>query len=454
VNTGTIQLKRKTTPILKYDYTYWSSPVANQSLYNTSPKTLSGKFYSFNSSSDNWLVEAPSKIMVAAKGYIIRGPQSFSIATRAVYEASFKGVPNNGEKTIALGPISSFNLIGNPYPSAIDLDVFLKENAAVLKGTIYLWTHNTPLTKNAYTSDDYAVYNLLGGVGTSSSKNVGVNNFRPDGKVASGQSFFVAAASIGGKAKFNNKMRLVGQNTNFFKMNSAQKQKGFASVEKHRAWLNMYSADGVFKQMLVGYMTGATDAYDPFLDGTTFSTNKYLDFYSICEEKNLVIQAKGLPFNDQDEITLGYKTTMDGNYTIDIDEVDGVLKKQEIYIFDKVNKSTHNLKQSPYHFFTQKGTYDTRFVLRYTIGNLGAYDFERTGNGVLIFKEKKELKIKSGSENIKQVVIFDMLGKKVFEKEAINDTVFQASIAFLKDQIGIVKVSLTNGEVISKKVIF
>jgi hypothetical protein len=149
VNTGTIQLKRKTTPILKYDYTYWSSPVANQSLYNTSPKTLSGKFYSFNSSSDNWLVEAPSKIMVAAKGYIIRGPQSFSIATRAVYEASFKGVPNNGEKTIALGPISSFNLIGNPYPSAIDLDIFLKENAAVLKGIIYLLTHNTPLTKNA-----------------------------------------------------------------------------------------------------------------------------------------------------------------------------------------------------------------------------------------------------------------------------------------------------------------
>ena len=148
VNTGTIQLKRKTTPILKYDYTYWCSPAANQSLYDTSPETLSGKFYSFNSSSDNWLVEAPSKIMVAAKGYIIRGPQSFSIATRAVYESSFKGVANNGEKTIALVPISNFNLIGNPYPSAIDLDIFLKENAAVLKGIIYLWIHNTPLIKN------------------------------------------------------------------------------------------------------------------------------------------------------------------------------------------------------------------------------------------------------------------------------------------------------------------
>jgi hypothetical protein len=52
-----------------------------------------------------------------------------------------------------------------------------------------------------YTSDDYAVYNLLGGVGTSSSKNVGVNNFRPDGKVASGQSFFVAASKYRRKGK-------------------------------------------------------------------------------------------------------------------------------------------------------------------------------------------------------------------------------------------------------------
>jgi hypothetical protein len=61
-----------------------------------------------------------------------------------------------------------------------------------------------------------------------------------------------------------------------------------------------------------------------------FNANKYIDFYSICEEKKLVIQAKVC--NNQDEITLGYKTTMDGNYTIDIDEVDGVLKEQEIYI--------------------------------------------------------------------------------------------------------------------------
>jgi hypothetical protein len=36
-----------------------------------------------------------------------------------------------------------------------------------------------------------------------------------------------------------------------------------------------------------------------------------------------------LPFDDQDEIVLGYRTTIKGVYTIDIDEVDGVLKNMK-----------------------------------------------------------------------------------------------------------------------------
>jgi hypothetical protein len=32
INTGTITYKRKTTPIDKFDYTYWSSPVKDQTL--------------------------------------------------------------------------------------------------------------------------------------------------------------------------------------------------------------------------------------------------------------------------------------------------------------------------------------------------------------------------------------------------------------------------------------
>lgn len=455
VNTGNILLKRKTTPIFKSDYTYWSSPVAKQSLYSTSPETSWDKFYSFNPATNSWVAEVSSKTMEIGKGYIIRGPQSFSATTRTIYDASFRGVPNNGEKTVPLGPASSFNLIGNPYPSAIDIDVFLKENATLLKGTVYLWSHNTPITNNVYTSDDYAVYNLLGGVGTSSSKNVGINNFKPDGKIASAQSFFIASSIGGGVAKFSNKMRLVGQNSNFYKINNSQNRKELAAIEKHRAWLNISSTEGAFKQILVGYMDGATNGYDTFLDGSTFNANRYLDFYSICEENNLVIQARGLPFNNQDEIVLGYKTTINGKYTIEIDEVDGVLKEQEIFLVDKLSNIVHNLKHSPYVFSTEKGTFNDRFVLRYSDKTLGLNDFETTlGNQILVSNKNQEISITSFSGSIDKAMLFDVRGRMIYQRTKVDSKELKISNLVSSQQVLFVKVVLQDGKSNVKKIIY
>jgi hypothetical protein len=73
VNTGNI-LREKTKPIFKFDYTYWS-PVANQSLYNTSPETTSNKFFSFNPNTNSWLTEVSSKTMVTAKDILFEDPK-------------------------------------------------------------------------------------------------------------------------------------------------------------------------------------------------------------------------------------------------------------------------------------------------------------------------------------------------------------------------------------------
>jgi hypothetical protein len=56
---------------------------------------------------------------------------------------NFTGIPNNGIITISIGGTGSFNLIGNPYPSALDASQFLSTNSGVLGGTIYFWTHST-----------------------------------------------------------------------------------------------------------------------------------------------------------------------------------------------------------------------------------------------------------------------------------------------------------------------
>lgn len=70
--------------------------------------------------------------MTAGKGYIIRGPQSYvGDGYPKTYEASFTGIPNNGDFTAAIGNTGTVNLIGNPYPSALDAESFLTVNTGI-----------------------------------------------------------------------------------------------------------------------------------------------------------------------------------------------------------------------------------------------------------------------------------------------------------------------------------
>lgn len=452
-NTGIIQLKRKTTPILRTDYTYWSSPVLNQKLIDVSPGTLSDKFYSFDASSDSWFNENSTNTMTVGKGYIIRGPQSFSSTSTAYYEAVFIGIPNNGLVSVPIGITNTSNLIGNPYPSAIDADLFINENNGILDGTIYFWTHNTAINNNLYTSDDYAVYNALGGVGTSASLSSGVNNTKPDGKIASAQAFFVTAINGGGIAKFDNSMRLIGQNSSFFKLNTTDKLKT-KEIEKHRIWLNLYNNEGAFKQILLGYATGATNEYDNSFDGESFNGNEYLDFYSIIQDKNLTIQGRALPFEETDQFKLGFATTIAGTFTIKIDQADELLARQNVFIEDKFSNNIVNLKNENYTFNTVSGSFNDRFVLRFADKNLALNELEKDKESVLVYNKSKQLQVNSAKEFIDEISIFDMAGRKIYEKNNINDIDFSVLNLSSNHQVLLINIVLQNGHSVLRKVAY
>jgi hypothetical protein len=452
INTGNILLKRQTTPILKLDYTYWSSPVSNQQLITLSPNTSTSKFYSFDAVADDWVHETVTNTMVLGRGYIIRGPENFSNTARTVYEGVFSGVPNNGIISVPIAGTDSSNLIGNPYPSAIDADLFLTKNTGIIGGTIYFWTHNTPLTNYVYTSDDYAVYNLLGGVGTSAATNLGVNNTTPNGKIASGQAFFVTGINGGGTAIFNNSMRIPGQNSFFFKSNV--KKKAAVGIEKHRLWLNLSNSQGAFKQLLVGYATGATNQNEITFDGESFDGNKYLDFYSINEDVALVIQGRALPFEETDEVPLGYKTEIEGTFTINIDARDGLFENLDVFIEDKETGRIHDLTNEAYSFFSSKGIFNDRFVLRYVDRKLHISDFDQNKNTVLIFNKNKQLKITSLDGAIDTVTVYDLAGKQIFQRKKVNSSELTISDSALNPAVFIVKTVLKNSKTVVKKVIY
>ena len=474
-NTGDIIYKRNMSSPLTSDYTYWSSPVKDQKL-DISDFYKSGMFYSYDdfATPEDWKPETAATIMKIGKGYIIRGPQIEM--PPGLYFATFKGVPNNGPQSIAVSGGVKSTLIGNPYPSAIDADAFLSANSAAIDGTLYFWTHNTALKNRnlilstagsgalAYTSNDYAVYNLTGGViidgvtyvkGGTIAPNGGV---KPTGKIAAGQSFFTTSTIAGGTVNFTNAMRVDGSgnalnNSNFFKTKNPN-TKTASTIEKHRVWLNLSNTQGAFKQTLIGYLTDATNDYDSRFDGESFDGNEFVDFYSINQDKNLVIQGRALPFDENDEVPLGFRSTIEGSFTINIDQVDGLLANQSLFIEDKVTNTVFDLKSGNYTFKTVAGTFDDRFILRYTNKTLGTNELATQSNKVLISNKNKQIKINSFSETIDKVTIYDVLGRQIYQNGNVNSNEFLISNLVSSHQTLIVKTSLQNGKTVTDKIIY
>src|SRR5690606_32385655 len=132
---------------------------------------------------------------------------------------------------------------------------------------------------------------------------------------------------------------------------------------------------GAFSQALVGYADGATDGLDRSFDGVAMASNT-VSLYSLADDVKLGIQGFALPFEIEDLIPMGYSSTTAGSYTIGIYHVDGVFTNQKVYLEDKLLNTIHDLTVEPYEFATEAGTFDTRFVLRFTDGMLSTPDVD------------------------------------------------------------------------------
>ena len=172
---------------------------------------------------------------------------------------------------------------------------------------------------------------------------------------------------------------------------------------------------------MLGYITGATNGYDDGFDGESFDGNEYIDFYSINSNKNLVIQGRALPLDKNIEVPLGFKTTIDGVFTINIDHTDGILTDQAVFIEDKFNNSIFNLKNGDYIFTTAAGIFNNRFVLLYANKSLGTKDFSNQQTSVLVSCKNKQISIISAVEIIDKVYLYDISGRQIYQKTNINN---------------------------------
>ena len=466
---------KRNTFVRNLDYVYWSAPVDGFAVVNL-PNNL--RFYwdpiatNANGTQGNWL--AASGFMQKGQGYIARISNSAigAAATPLVTTLTFQGSnPFNGEfdYTIKRGSTPGindcWNLVGNPYPSAIDADLFLTDNTAI-EGSVRIWTHGSlpaliasPFYQNFqynYNPNDYIIYN-----GTATSI-PGIFN----GQIASGQGFFVRMLEEGetdlspptsdiiplsSTITFKNAFRRatdnsVLDNSTFFRTATASQ-----ANPKSRIWLDLISPNNQMSKTVIGYVPGATvlkdRLYDALIKPTSFT------FYSLCNAQQLAIQGRPVPFDTNDQVPLGMFIQVAGNYTIAISSADGIFEDQaqHIYLEDKVLNVFHDLRAAPYSFSVSAGTINDRFVLRYNTTTLTLTDTVYQ-NTVTVFAKNGIVNLQSSMENIQSVVFYDMLGRQIVFKEGIN-SITTSIPADVTNQTIIAKITLANGIEIVKKVL-
>ena len=464
-----------------FHYTYWSSPVERESVGDAFPNVDTNRRFKFlaenyldtngdntDDNADDWNVVKPDEIMEPGVGYLSTSPRSGEFPRRD--QIFFRGEFNTGVITTDIfqddrNTTGSWNLIGNPYPGAIDFELFHEENSDIVGGVAYLWTQSLPLDPDNpgneglnFSLDDYAMYNVgVGGI-------VGANNIRPNKFIPSGQSFFIEGLRDG-QIDFTNSMRVADgmSNNQFFKVTKKQKNRDVVS-QGNKLWINLTSNNTIFNEILIGYVKGATDGIDGrSYDAPRISGGGYALVYSRIKGSNKKYAIQGRNINsiaNNDVVNLGFKTFYNEPeriFRFTLDDFEGnFLLSNSVYIKDNLLDITHDLSVEPYSFTSEQGEFNDRFQIEFKTDNvLSVKDPVITEKNVTVnYLKNNVIEVNTNSElNINKITLYDVLGKQLTLSRQEISSRNQINLFNYKSGLYIIKVKLSDGSTVSKKII-
>lgn len=460
-NTGSGQynIKKTTGTYYNYDYFYWSSPVKDQTVgsvfstinykFTNNPQNYldvkSGHGYpqpttsttgdGYDDNGDDWSYMPNATVMPRGIGFIAMGkdsPTSFSTSQMNIQQSAFtaKFMGNKVNNGTFTAPVyqdlyapgtnannNNLNLLGNPYPSAIDVYEFYHENASVLEGKFYFWTHDSHLKPlngpNAYdfSNTNYAIGTITGTYPnytytqtvSSSGKNAPRYIASTQGFIASAKEGIASPSNV----TYKNKMRVVNNNTSFLRQSNNLQPTS-------RVWLNMTSANS-FNQIAIGFDSTTEDVYG-MGDTPRLDSGNDTDLYTIINNDlgHYAIQFLSA-FEESKTVALGMEILQAGDYQIAIDHFDGVFSQgQAIYLEDTYLNIIHDLNLGAYSFNQVAGqNINDRFILRFTNNSMGNDSVLENQITVYPNPSKGMFYISNLSKNDLNVEVFDINGNKI-----------------------------------------
>lgn len=313
---------------------------ANEYLYVSSPLTDAtaavfgvadpDKLYYYNAGSGWVRVTNTTDALTAGQGYAYK--------TDATKTVSFAGIINNGD----VSPTVTYtgnnkNLLGNPFPSAVDIEAVTLTN--IQGATIYY--------KEGGAGDaGGSVYHYQKGTGGDGARHI-----------APMQSFWVIAESSP-VVTIPNSARTTHNDANFLK-NTTNDQPPILTLTATAP------ATGYHDEISVVFNPTAAEGYD-IMDANKMYGDGTPELYMLVDNKKLCINHYGKLEADV-LIPVGIQTGKAGNYTFDITGIETFPCHTSIYLIDQESGQINNWidlrTQNSYSFFSYPYHNHDRFAL-------------------------------------------------------------------------------------------
>ena len=408
---------------------YMSSPVFEP----TRPSTTDYSYvesYDETLSSNNWINLGETNKLLTAKGYVVYP------ATTGEKTITFTGTLNTGDKTIVLTRTAAnttyqgFNLVGNPYPSYLNIDN-LQNNTDIVQSVWYR-------AQNASNTYVFDTYNIPSGLSTGLSGKA-VTKFIPPM-----QAFWlrVAAGKTSATVNFLNANRGHIDNTN----NVFRAPQAVANQILRLQLTNGTATD----ETVLYFNANAANGYDAYDSPKMLNNgNTVPNLYTTVGTEKLVINGmNAIPYNVVLPLSLQGAA---GTYTITASEFSNFAEGDKVQLIDTKGITTDLTPGSSYTFSIAAGENTTgRFSVVFPkssvptgVDNAGAGDvtvFTRSSRIVVTANEAAQ-----GS----MIYVFNGVGQRL-AAQAVSGTVNEIGRTFPAG-VYVVKVNNTTAKVVVKQ---